>query len=161
MLPSAAVLATIAFVASLFFPAWRSTLAAAAALLLFTVVGSRVTAWAASRRARSSMPFEHTRRVAPARPERPPDLEALERTLSWRRYSSRDFDHRVRPLLRRLVRYKLLAARGIDLDAHPDAARALLPPRLTWATEDGPAGEPDEVVTTARIARLLDDIEAL
>jgi hypothetical protein len=158
LLPTAIGLAAAAFVASQFFPAWRAALAAVAALLLFVTGAARVASWAMEHRPRSPTPFERMLGAVAWEPERPPDLVGLERTLSWRRYSRRDFHHRVRPVLRRLTAYKLLAVRGVDLEAEPQAARALLPDDLRWLVGDD---LPEGVVTTAGIARMLDAIEAL
>ena len=162
MVKSAIFLATVALIASLFLPAWRSLIATSALLLLFAVTALRIATSLSAARPEHPTPFELMSQTRVHRPERPPDLEGLERVLGWKTYSTRDFEHRVRPLLRRLVAYKLLAVHGIRLEDHREAARAVLSDDLNRAIDGPPVSPaPDSAVTTDTIARLLDDIEAI
>ena len=141
-------------------PRWRATVVAAAGLVLVAAVVARLGRWLGAARPEGPSAFERARRPAEASSRRPPDLEALERTLSWGTYSESDFDHRVRPLLRRLVAHRLREGHGVDLEADPARARALLTPALRRLEERG-ARAGDARVRTADIASLLDEIEAL
>ena len=67
----------------------------------------------------------------PPRDERLPELERLEREVLLGMSTAFDFHYRLRPLLQDVARRKLAVARGIDLDADPDHARAVLGER-TW-----------------------------
>lgn len=76
------------------------------ALLAFLYAGVAV-----ARRVRSlsdpwSSSFEEAMRVSPARSERPTDLQRLERTIGVGVFEPREFDLRVRPLLRGLIEHR-------------------------------------------------------
>jgi hypothetical protein len=58
--------------------------------------------------------------------ERPAELEKLERDVYLALGTSFYFHHRVRPTLREIAASRLLARHGVDLDAQPESAEALL-----------------------------------
>ncbi|MFN2489264.1 MAG: hypothetical protein ABR529_05945 [Actinomycetota bacterium] len=94
-------------------------------------------------------------------PERPPDLVDLERTLGWQAYERRDFEHRVRPLLSRLVAARLQERRGIDPAERPEALAAISPRLADVLAETGDEPQLPERIDGALIDRLLDDVEAI
>ncbi|HET6793343.1 MAG TPA: hypothetical protein VFH45_02805 [Acidimicrobiales bacterium] len=61
-------------------------------------------------------------------PERPAALEELERLVTFAvgRSGASDLHFRLRPLLRDMAARRLRTAHGVDLDADPEKARALL-----------------------------------
>jgi hypothetical protein len=59
-------------------------------------------------------------------PQRPRELERLEREVYLSLGSSFYLHHRLRPLLREIAAHRLLRRHGIELDGRPDAARKLM-----------------------------------
>jgi hypothetical protein len=59
-------------------------------------------------------------------PQRPRELERLEREVYLSLGSSFYLHHRLRPLMREIAAHRLLRRHGIELDGRPDAARKLL-----------------------------------
>ena len=59
-------------------------------------------------------------------PQRPAELERLEREVHLSLGSSFHLHHRLRPLLREVAGHRLLVRHGIDWDSRPDAAAAIL-----------------------------------
>jgi hypothetical protein len=59
-------------------------------------------------------------------PQRPRELERLEREVYLSLGSSFYLHHRLRPLLREIAAHRLLRRHGIELDRRPDAARKLI-----------------------------------
>jgi hypothetical protein len=59
-------------------------------------------------------------------PQRPRELERLEREVYLSLGSSFYLHHRLRPVLREIAAHRLLRRHGIELDRRPDAARQLL-----------------------------------
>ena len=101
-------------------------------------------------------------RATPALLERrPSDLEQLERVLGWGKYSPGDFNYEVRPLLRRLVAHRLSQARGIDVDARPDAARTVMSAELWDLVVAKEPVEAERVIRTVDIARMVEEIEEI
>ncbi|HEX2236713.1 MAG TPA: hypothetical protein VHK89_10595, partial [Actinomycetota bacterium] len=99
---------------------------------------------------------------APSRvTDRPPDLEALERTFGWGSYSRQDFDHRIRPVLVRLAASRLRETHGIDLERDPDAARDEVPGALRWLVEGGEPPARGPAVTTDDLVAVVDEIERI
>lgn len=87
------------------------------ALLAFLYAGVAVGHRVRSLSDPSGSPFEEAMRVNPARPERPADLQRLERTIGVKVFDPREFDVQVRPLLRALIEHR--RARGsADLDPY-------------------------------------------
>jgi hypothetical protein len=99
--------------------------------------------------------------TAPPAPQTPSDLADLERALGWRTYEQREFDHRVRPVLGRLLTYRIRARHGIDPATDPAAARRLLDPALMELIDPPPETSGPGTRSTADIASLVDRIEEL
>jgi hypothetical protein len=72
-------------------------------------------------------------------PERPRELERLEREVYLSLGSSFYLHHRLRPVLREIAAHRLLRLHGIELDGRPDAARRLLGDEAwEWLQPDRP-----------------------
>lgn len=100
------LLSIVTVVLALTFPDWVQLIVWAWALLVFLHAGN-----AALRRVRSlsdpwKSPFEEAMRVNTPPPERPADLRRLERTMGVRVFEPREFDVRVRPMLRELIEHR-------------------------------------------------------
>jgi hypothetical protein len=95
------------------------------ALVLLTLVGA--TEFAA-RPEQSS--FERALVRRPRRGTRPEELERLERQVALSVQNGFDFHVRLRPALREAAAAALWHRHGVDLDASPEQARALVPPTL-------------------------------
>jgi hypothetical protein len=59
-------------------------------------------------------------------PQRPRELERLEREVYLSLGSSFYLHHRLRPVLREIAEHRLLRKHGVDLDRRPEAAQRLL-----------------------------------
>jgi hypothetical protein len=159
------VFATV--IAAVVLAPWRATVVAggAMALLLLGVLEALGLAGGLGR-ARSS-PFEDALRVTAPSTERPEGLVHLEAALAWGSTTRRDFDRRARPVLRGLIRDRLLARHAVDLDEHPEAAARLLGPDLRALVRNGSeeaerrADDRRSRVMSEHLAGLLDQIEAL
>ncbi|CAN5569405.1 hypothetical protein BH24ACT26_BH24ACT26_10890 [soil metagenome] len=160
LLRTSAAIVTLALGAAIVLPPWRPVIAASAALLVFLVGTNHVAAQIASFRSARPSVFDQALAPPSGGPQRPPDLESLERMLGWKTYSRRDFDHRVRPVLYRLLAYRLSAARGINLETQRDAAAQALPAELVWLLDDAGA-PPASSIDTAAIDRMLEAMDAL
>ncbi len=78
-----------------------------------------------------------------ALPERPRELERLEREVYLSLGSGFYLHHRLRPILREVASHRLLLRHGIDLDSRPAAAEAMLgEPAWSWLRPDREA--PDD-----------------
>jgi hypothetical protein len=153
--------AVIAVILGIALPGHRGLVFSAGVVAL--LAGGLAELAQSARSASESEEVDWTEIRTPERPreERPSDLEHLERTLGWGRYSSADFRHQVRPVLRGLVTLRLREGHGVDLDASPDDARRLLSPNL-WDAVVAPADPTSEhIVRTVDVARLVDEIEVL
>jgi hypothetical protein len=72
-------------------------------------------------------------------PERPRELERLEREVYLSLGSSFYLHHRMRPVLREIAAHRLLTRHGVDLDHKADAAAAILgEPAWSWLRPDRP-----------------------
>jgi hypothetical protein len=72
-------------------------------------------------------------------PQRPAELERLEREVYLSLGSSFYLHHRLRPMLREVAANRLLLAHGLDLDARPSEAQALLGDSAwSWLRPDRP-----------------------
>ncbi|MDQ3661956.1 MAG: hypothetical protein M3454_13040 [Actinomycetota bacterium] len=81
---------------------------------------------------------------------RPADLERCERLLAWGRYSPRDFDHHVRPVLVELLRRRL------------ETSSAPLDPELTALLAGNPAEDTyGRGLSTRDLERIVLSIESL
>lgn len=155
-------LALVALVASILNPSWRSVIVAVSVMAGFVALAARTTGTLAAFAPHRPGPFDRALESPRGRPGRPSDLEAIERAVGWRKYSRRDFELRVRPLLRRLIAYKLSATRRIDVGREPEAARRALPADLHWVMDDNwTPRDPELAVDTSDIADVVDAIDAL
>jgi hypothetical protein len=97
-------------------------------------------------------------------PERPAELARLEREVHLSLGSAYDLHHRLRPLLREVAAHRLLMRHGIDSEARPDAAAAILGD-TTWAWLRPDRPEPRDRWTPgpslAEVRALVDAIENL
>ena len=107
------------------------------------------------------------RRPPPASP--PParastgDLERLDRAVSTATTHAGDLHLRLRPILREIAA-EGLRRRGVELDAQPEAAQALLAPQTWELVRPGrprPADAFAPGLPAAQLDAVLDDLEAL
>jgi hypothetical protein len=103
------------------------------------------------------------RRRAP-RPAAPAELESLARMLALASASGVYVHNRLRPELRAIARELLFSRQGIDLDAEPAAARAVLGPTV-WDLVRPDRHEPDGYETPGLpppvLARIVADLEGV
>jgi hypothetical protein len=107
------------------------------------------------------------RRTAPAQGsavgEGTGDRERLDRVVSAATSHAGDLHVRLRPILREIAADGL-RRRGVELDAQPQAAQALLAPD-TWEVVRPDRPRPDDAfargLAPARLNAVLDDLEAL
>lgn len=136
------VLGGLALAAALFLLPGRRELAADAFVLFLGGVGLLIGV----RATRAASPDVHKPSLAAeledpldVPPERPRELERLEREVYLSLGSSFYLHHRMRPVLREIVSHRLLTKHGVDLDGKPAAAAALLgEPAWSWLRPDRP-----------------------
>jgi hypothetical protein len=128
------------------------------AWLLGVAALGALAAFVAARRATEvTPPLVPTRRSR--RPRRPAELERLERELTLMRVSGLHA-RQVRLRLRRVAAASLAARHGIDLDADPESAAALLGP-AAWALIEVPDPSAARVAPALDPERLRAAIQAL
>ena len=138
------VIALVAGGSLLLAPGFRREIWAASALAVATVFLTHVIALIAAGKMGERSAYEEALAV-PTRPvERPADLQALERAFGWRIYSGAEYDHRLRPVLKRAARSRL----GVS---NP-------PPAIADLLSDRPTSDS---VRTAQIAGTVSEIEGL
>jgi hypothetical protein len=71
-------------------------------------------------------PFELALRPIRPRSERPPELVRLEQRIALAVTTAFDVHFRLRPIVRDVAAQRLWARHAVDLEAHPERARALL-----------------------------------
>lgn len=153
----AAALLLIAALGAAMFPGAIGIWLTAASVVLLGAAAVAAFARARGMSDRRPSPFKGL--VAPDAPvARPGDLARLERMLGWKEYSAEDFDHRVAPVLARILRSRL-AARGTDPAVHPDRARRLAGPALQRLLDEPTSNGP--TVDTAQIAAMVGALEKL
>ena len=153
---AALVLALAAAVAAAMLPFARAAIAAAASLLFVALVAAQIIAWSTSLRPTGPRAYDRALQRPSESPERPSDLEELERALGWGSYPRRDFDHRVRPVLERMLAYRLSSSKG------PSDGPARIVDRLLEEERGPHAGRSQERwIGTEALARVVDRIEAL
>jgi hypothetical protein len=136
---------------------WRDAILGAGIALVLWIVASRVFRRLGRFRPPRVSLFDRALHVPAMRPGRPADLEAVERVFGWRSYAPDEFEHRIKPFIRRLVERRLLDHRGIDLSADPERATAHLGPHLR-----GSLFEARETRAETRdIATLVDEVVAI
>jgi hypothetical protein len=153
----AATIVAVASVVWLSWPGGRTAVVAGALCALFVVGLVRLGAEAAAMRPAGESEFDEA--MKPLRSARPPpeDLKRAERVFGWRRYSPEDFEHRIRPLLRHLIRVRVLARGSSDPTRDPTAAESL--PRSLREITHGPA--PETALDNSRLELIVEEIEAL
>jgi hypothetical protein len=155
--PAAAAIVVTAAVVWLSWPGGRTAVTAGALCALFLVGLVRVGAEASAMRPPGGSEFDDALRpVRSARP-RPEDLQRAERVFGWKRYSPDDFEHRIRPLLQRLIRVRVLAQGGSDPAGDPEAAANL--PGALHDVAVGPAAQ--NSFDTRGLEEIVGEIEAL
>jgi hypothetical protein len=150
----------IVFTASLVWLSWpggRAAVAAGAVCALFLVGLTRLVAEAAALRPPRESEFDDAMARPRSERPRPEDLQRAERVFGWKRYSAEDFEHRIRPLLERLVRAEVVARGGADPADDPDAAEALSRTLRAVVTGEAANGTFD----TRRLDDIVEEIEAL
>jgi hypothetical protein len=100
----------------------------------------------------------------PTRPPSPPELDSLARMLALASASGVYVHKRLRPELRAIARELLFSRQGIDLDAEPAAARAVLGPTV-WDLLRPDREEPDSYESPGLpppvLARIVADLEGV
>jgi hypothetical protein len=154
---AAAAIVVVAAVVWLSWPGGRTAVTAGALCALFLVGLVRVSAQAAAMRPPGGSEFDDVLRPVRSERPRPEDLQRAERVFGWKRYSADDFEHRIRPLLQRLIRVGVLARGGSDPADDPEAA-ANLPGPL----RDVAVGPPAQTTFDTRgLEAIVEEIEAL
>jgi len=108
--------------------------------------------------------FERALRRTPARAGRPDDLSRLEDQVTLATVAALDVHRRLRPALREVAAYRLRVRHGVELDADPQRASALLGAETWELVRPGlapPANRFAPGLSPARLGRVLDSIEAL
>lgn len=103
------------------------------------------------------------RRAAPDR-QMPPTLHRLEQACVLGAARSFDFHYRLRPRLREIAAVRLLARRGIVLDAGPEAARRALgdgPWELLRADRRPPEDRLAPGIASSELRSLVESLESL
>ena len=136
---------------------WRDAILGAGVAFVVWIVASKMFERLARFRSGRVSLFDGALRRPEAAPERPADLAAVERVFGWRSYAPDEFDSKIRPVVRRLVEWRLLETAGVDLTSDPERAATLLGPRLREELIEGREGRAD----TGYIAELIDEVEAL
>jgi hypothetical protein len=155
--PAAAAIVVMAAVVWLSWPGGRTAVTAGALCALFLVGLVRVSAEAAAMRPPGGSEFDDALRPVRSERPRPDDLQRAERVLGWKRYSPDDFEHRIRPLLQRLIRVGVLARGGSDPAGDTEAA-ANLPGSLRDVAVGPPA---QNSFDTRGLDAIVEEIEAL
>ena len=153
----AAAIVVIAAVVWLWWPGGRTAVTAGALCALFLAGLVRVSGEAAAMRPPGRSEFDDALRPVRSERPRPEDLQRAERVFGWKRYSPDDFEHRIRPLLQRLIRVGALARGGSDPAGDPEAA-ANLPGSLRDVAVGPPA---QSSFDTRGLEEIVEEIEAL
>lgn len=111
---------------------------------------------------RRPSPLDRALLVHPPETQRPADLERLERTHGLRAYEPDDFDHYVRPAMRRLIVHRLRHRHGIELPRDEPLARAVAADELIALAGRTPASTLyGRVLRTDDIERLIRAVEEM
>ena len=154
---AAAAIVVMAAVVWLSWPGGRTAVTAGALCALFLVGLVRVSAEAAAMRPPGGSEFDDALRPVRSELPRPEDLQRAERVFGWKRYSPEDFEHRIRPLLLRLIRVGVLARGGPDPAGDPEAAA-----NLSGSLRDVAAGSPSQSSFDTRgLEAIVEEIEVL
>jgi hypothetical protein len=140
--------------------ALRLWLVGVGALLFWAVSGAAFGTWAVPEPPRFALPPAWRRRPPP---ERLRQLEELETAVDFALGTAFDLHFRLRPHLVRVAATRL-AARGVDLQAEPDRARALLGPDvwdLVRPDREPPEDRAGRGADLARLRRVVDQLDAI
>jgi hypothetical protein len=155
--PAAAAIVVMAAVVWLSWPGGRTAVTAGALCALFLVGLVRVRAEAAAMRPPGQSEFDEALRPVRSERPRPEDLQRAERVFGWKRYSADDFEHRIRPLLQRLIRVGVLARGSSDPAGDPEVAA-----NLPGSLRDVAVGPPARTSFDTRgLDAIVEEIEAL
>jgi hypothetical protein len=130
-----------------------------AGIALAGVIAALTLLWKVAWAARGNRSLASLLRPRPRREPRPDDLERLERIFGWKVYSGGDFDFRVKPVLRSILRARLLEKQNIDVDDSPERARAAISPALAPLLSDGL--DENERFETKDLEAMVRDMEAI
>jgi hypothetical protein len=141
------------------------TIVSAYVLVLAALLLASLTRIAAEPAARAQVsPFDEALRPRPNSPVRPPELVRVEREITLGTSSAGHLHLRLLPLLREAAAARLGAHHNIELDRRPEAARRILG-EDAWELLRPDLPVPDERnapgISTARLRRLIDSLEAL
>lgn len=125
-------------------PGWGREIWAVSALAVAAVLVVQIIGLLAADKTKDRSAYEDALMAPPRSIERPADLQALERAFGWRVYSGAEYDHRIRPTLRRVTRSRL----GVSD----------VPQELSDLMSDRPTSDS---VRTAQIAATVSQIEGL
>jgi hypothetical protein len=140
--------------------ALRLWLVGVGALLFWAVSGAAMRIWAVPEPPRFKLPRAWRRRSPP---ERLRQLEELERAVDFALGTAFDLHFRLRPHLVRVATARL-AARGVNLLAQPDRARALLGPDawdLVRPDREPPEDRAGHGADLALLRSVVDQLDAI
>ena len=136
---------------------WRNAILGAGIAGAAWVVSSRLFRHLGRFRQPKASLFDRALHISDAGPDRPADLEAVERLFGWRTYAPDEFDKRIRPSILKLVERRLIDRHGIDPTTDPERARPHLGPELRALLIEREEMGAD----TRALAVLIDEVEAL
>jgi hypothetical protein len=140
--------------------ALRLWLVGVGALLFWAVSRAALRIWAVPEPPRFTLPRTWRRRPPPARLRQ---LEELERAVDFALGTAFDLHFRLRPHLVRVANARL-AARGVNLQAQPDRARALLGPDawdLVRPDREPPEDRAGHGADLALLRSVVDQLDAI
>jgi hypothetical protein len=142
-------------------PGHRTVTLGAGVMAMLAVVLVEMSGAAYRLAASSPSAWERVRHVHENVTQRPADLERIERRLGWGRYSTGDFNYRVRPMLRRLAAHRLRETHRVDIEERPNEARPHVGDELWELVIAKQPPDSERVIGTAEIARMVDEIERI
>ena len=152
-------IAVAGFSAALY-PGQRPTILFVAVVVGLSALGIALLWWIAAA-TRGHGPLAGLFGMRSERRPRPADLSSLERMLGWQVYSEPEFNHRVRPVLRSILRARLLEERGLDPDTTP-ASSVEVPGALRPLLEVHPSRRDDAPpIRTRDLSVMVDELERL
>jgi hypothetical protein len=151
----------VALLAGALYPGQRVGIAVvviAATLTAGTVALLTWIVWAAH----GNAPLAKLLRPYRAGTTRPSDLASLERVLGWKVYTEAEFNHRVRPILRSILRARLTRSYAVDPDSAPDRALASVPNAIKHLVPSTPLPPREEGrVRTEDLVVMVKELERL
>jgi hypothetical protein len=156
-----AIVAVATAAVAIVVPGQRAVIVGAGVMATLALVLVEMSGIAYRMTTRRSSAWDRVRAVHTPAPQRPADLERIERRLGWGRYSAGDFNYRVRPMLRRLAEHRLRDRHRVEIDPRPEEARAHVGDELWQLVIAKEPPESERVIGTAEIARMVDEIERI